>query len=241
MDRGSRRLVGMSPLAVRRFAPELMDDPGLATAAHHDALAGLERINRLSATARALWRPLRRWARDGRPLRVLDVACGAGDVAIALSRRACRAGLPVVLAACDVSTRALAWARDRASARGAEVEFFQRDVLADGLPPGYDIYLCSLFLHHLREADAVTLLRRMGEGRGLLVSDLARSHAGYWAAYFGARLLSRSPVVHADAPASVAGAFTGSELRGLAAAAGLAGARVTPHWPFRLLLEWWRP
>jgi len=231
----------MPPLAVRRLSPELMDDPGLDADSHHGALAGLERINRLSATACALWRPLRRWACDGRHLRVLDVACGAGDVAIALARRVRRTGLPVALAACDLSPRAIAWARQRASARGAAVEFFVRDVVADGVPRGYDIYLCTLFLHHLREMDAVGLLARMGKGRGLLVSDLARSRAGYWAAYLGARLLSRSPVVRADAPASVAGAFTRSELRGLAATAGLAGARVRPHWPFRLLLEWWRP
>jgi SAM-dependent methyltransferase len=216
-----------------------MDDPALDPALHAAALKGLERINAVSATARALYGPLRRLA-GGRPLRVLDVACGAGDVAIGLERRARRSGLPIRFAACDVSPRALNHARGRAAARGAEVEFFPCDVLGDGFPRGYDVYLCTLFLHHLREGEAAELLRRMSSGRAILASDLVRSRSGYWAARLGTRLLTRSPVVHEDARLSVEGAFTPAELHALADAAGLSGARIRPHWPFRMLLEWCR-
>jgi len=228
----------VGPLSSRRYAAERMDDPRLDPALHADALRGLERINAVSATARAVWGPLRKLAGPGR-LRVLDLACGAGDVAIALDRRARRAGLPIDVAACDLSPRALEHARTEAEARGAGVEFFPCDVLSS-FPHGYDVYLCTLFLHHLRESEAVELLRRMGSGRALLVSDLVRSGPGYWAARLGTRFLTRSPVVHADAPASVEGAFTQAELHALAGAAGLAGARIRPHWPFRMLLEWCR-
>jgi len=114
------------------------------------------------------------------------------------------------------------------------------DTEVRGFPRGYDVYLCTLFLHHLRESEAVELLRRMAGGRALLVSDLVRSRPGYWAARVGTRFLTRSPVVHADAAASVEGAFTRAELHALADAAGLDGARIRPHWPFRMLLEWCR-
>ena len=216
-----------------------MDDPSLDPALHTGALTGLERINAVSATARALWGPLARLA-GARPLRVLDLACGGGDVAIGLRRRARRAGLPIVVHGCDLSTRAVAHARARAEARLEKVEFFACDVLGDRFPGGYDVYLCTLFLHHLRESEAVELLRRMASGRGLLVSDLVRSRPGYWAARLGTRFLTRSPVVHEDAAASVEGAFTPAELHALAAAAGLEDARIRPHWPFRMLLEWCR-
>ncbi|MGN6564846.1 MAG: hypothetical protein ACTHMU_19475, partial [Thermomicrobiales bacterium] len=59
--------------------------------------------------------------------------------------------------------------------------------------------------------------------------------------YLGARLLVtllRNPMTHHDAPVSVLRAYTRAELRALAHTAGLAGARVTSRFPFRLLLEW---
>jgi SAM-dependent methyltransferase len=216
-----------------------MDDPSLDAALHERALVGLERINRVSTTAHALWGPLKRIAR-GQRLRVLDLACGAGDVAIALHERARRAGLPIDVAACDLSTRALDHARRRAQARGVDLDLFRCDVLKDRFPEGFDVYVSTLFLHHLRESEAVELLRRMATGRALLVSDLVRSPLGYWAARLGTRFLTRSPIVHADAPASVEGAFTTTELHALADAAGLSGARIRPQWPFRMLLEWER-
>jgi SAM-dependent methyltransferase len=216
-----------------------MDDPSLDPSLHVGALRGLERINAVSATARALWGPLRRLA-GARPVRVLDVACGAGDVAIGLQRRARDAGLAIEVSGCDVNPRAVAHARARAEERGADVEFFECDVLRDAFPRGYDIHLCTLFLHHLRESEAVELLRRMAKGRGLLASDLVRSRAGYWAARLGTRLLTRSAVVHDDARTSVEGAFTRPELHALADAAGLKGARIRLQWPFRMLLEWGR-
>ncbi len=216
-----------------------MDDPSLDPVLHAGALRGLERINAVSATARVLWGPLARLART-RPLRVLDLACGAGDVAIGVRQRARREGVPIQVGACDVSPRAIAYARARAEEQDADVEFFSCDVLREAFPRGYDVYLCTLFLHHLRESEAVELLRRMALGRALLVSDLVRSRPGYWAARVGTRFLTRSPVVHADARASVEGAFTRAELSALADAAGLRGARIRPHWPFRMLLEWSR-
>jgi SAM-dependent methyltransferase len=216
-----------------------MDDPSLDPALHTGALKGLERINAVSATARALWGPLRRLA-AGRPLRVLDVASGAGDVAIGLRRRARAEGLAIEVAGCDVSPRAVAHARSRAADHGADVEFFPCDVLKDPFPRGYDVHVCTLFLHHLREGEAVELLRRMSSARALLVSDLVRGRAGYWAARLGTRLLTRSSIVHDDARTSVEGAFTRAELHALAGAAGLEGARIRGHWPFRMLLEWSR-
>jgi hypothetical protein len=60
-------------------------------------------------------------------------------------------------------------------------------------------------------------------------------------AHVAARALTRSHVVHVDAPRSVRAAFTRSEVRGLASQAGLDGAHVIRRWPCRLLLIWKRP
>jgi SAM-dependent methyltransferase len=233
----------MRVLEQRRLRPEVMDQPDLDPAQHARALRGLARINWWSRSSGILWPALLALAPAAGPLRVLDLATGAGDVPIRLSRRARRAGIPVRIEGCDVSAVAVDYARRRAERVGADVRFFVHDALAEPLLSGYDVVMCSLFLHHLERGQARTLLARMAEqARQLvLVNDLVRSPAGLLLAHVGTRLLSRSWVVHTDGPRSVAGAFTTAELRELAAEAGLVGAEVAWRWPFRMLLTWRRP
>jgi 2-polyprenyl-3-methyl-5-hydroxy-6-metoxy-1,4-benzoquinol methylase len=220
---------------------ELMDDPALDPAEHRLALAGLARVNRLSRSADVLWPPVARLVRrtSDRPVRILDVATGSGDVALSLVRKAARAGVRVEVAGCDVSPTAV---RTATEAAGGTASFFVHDVIRDPLPTGFDVVTCSLFLHHLSEPDAVTVLRRMKDAaaRLVLVNDLERCRLGYLAAWVGTRLLSRSRVVRYDGPVSVRQAFTPHEAVELARAAGLTGAAVGRRFPFRFLLRWRR-
>lgn len=225
--------------------PEVMDQPDLAPDRHRHALAGLARLNALSGTAASYYGPLRDWqARQGLDrLRILDLACGSGDVTVRLWRRAVGAGLDWRLAGCDLSPVAVEAARERALRAQAEVHFFVHDVLAGAVTTPYDAVLCSLFLHHLDDDQAVALLRAAAAtgARLILLNDLDRSRAGLALAYLAPRLFSRSPVVHTDAPRSVRAAYRPAEARALAEQAGLHGATVRRCWPCRWLLAWERP
>jgi SAM-dependent methyltransferase len=229
-------------LTQRQRQPEIIDEADLDARLHAQALRGLERINWWSASAGMLWRPLRDLARTAGPLRVLDLATGAGDVPLRLWHTARRTGLNLQVDGCDRSPQAVEYARRRAAEQGADVHFFTTDATQGELPPDYDAIVCSLFLHHLDEDQAVALLARMGRAarRLILVNDLARSRTGFALAYLGTRVLTRSAVVHADGPRSVEGAFTLAEARALAARAGLEGATVSWRWPCRFLLAWQR-
>jgi 2-polyprenyl-3-methyl-5-hydroxy-6-metoxy-1,4-benzoquinol methylase len=223
-----------------------MDQAGIDVAAHDQALHGLRRINAISGTVGSLFTPIQALAATLghiRPLRVLDVACGGGDNTIALAGRCRRNGLAVQVDGCDRSEQAVAIARRHAAGTPLGTSFFKADVLVDALPADYDVMVCSLFLHHLEDADAIELLRRLGQSSRylVLVNDLIRSPLGYGLAWAGCRLLSRSPIVHFDGPVSVQGAFRMDEALDLAARAGLGGARVHRSWPERFLLSWRRP
>jgi SAM-dependent methyltransferase len=234
-------------LSVRHRTPEIMDDPGLDRQSHETALYGLERINRLSHTDRALWLEIagldRAMGTEDRPLRLLDVACGGGIVALALAARARRAGRTIHVEGCDISPRAVEFATRRARDAEIDARFFTCDALAGPFRDHYDIVTCSLFLHHLAADDAVRLLENMAvtATRLLLVDDLVRGAAGYLLAWLGCRVLTRSKVVHADGPASVAAAFSVLEARAIARRAGLERATIRRHWPQRFLLSWRRP
>jgi 2-polyprenyl-3-methyl-5-hydroxy-6-metoxy-1,4-benzoquinol methylase len=233
-----------APLARRQRRPELMDQPDLDPAEHIHALWGLARINRFSRSDAILWPAIARLARagGGLPIRVLDLASGGGDVPIALAKRASRAGLPLEIAGCDVSPEAVRFARKQAEGMGASVRFFPLDVMREAIPAGYDVVTCSLFLHHLAEADACVFLRKAADaaGRLVLINDLVRDPLAYALAWSACRILTRSPVVRYDGPASVAGAFTLAEARRLAENAGLGGVTLARHWPRRFLLSWSR-
>jgi SAM-dependent methyltransferase len=224
----------------RVLTPEQMDDPNLDPVLHRQALAGLARLNTWSGGANLLWKQLRRFTPSTKPLRILDVATGSGDVPIALARRAKRHGLPWQFSGCDVSDTALSAARANATQAGVEMDFFQHDVFRDPLPDGFDVILASLFLHHLTDEQAVALLKEMGRAanHAVVVSDLLRSPVNLLVVTVASRVLSRSPVVHFDGPASVRAAYTSAEARDLALRAGLTDATVEVHFPTRWLLRW---
>jgi len=241
-----------------------MDDPALDPARHGRALEALARINRVSRTGARVAREVGRIAREDRnagwiagrialtpaggraakhagtaaPVRVLDVACGGGDVMRDVARRAARAGIAVELHGCDRSAVALEHAR-RGSAAWPMISFERRDVLGAPLPGGFDLVTCSLFLHHLADGDAACLLGSMAEaGRALLLQDLRRTRAGYALAWAGLHTLTRSEVARIDGLRSVRAAFTLAEARQLCERAGLDGAAVAPCWPQRLQVRW---
>lgn len=225
--------------------PELMDDPAIPAEVHARALVGLTRLNAWSRSHRLLWNGVVAHAREanaaGRTLRVVDVATGSGDAPIAMASWARRAGLRIEWVLCDRSSYALEVAQERAKAAGIAVETAEADVVANPLPCGGDLVTCSLFLHHCDPDDATRVFAHMAAAatRTVGVTDLDRTHAGLLLAWVGGRMLSRSHIVHHDAPASVRAAFTRDEIAEIARGAGLAGALVRPAWPARWTL-WWR-
>lgn len=204
----------------RMLQPEQMDDPALDPQLHDQALRGLTRLNKISGVSSLMFRQLMKYAAEHpeRPLRVLDIACGAGDVPIRWCQMARRRGIPLQVTGLDISEQALRNARCRAERAGVEVEFLQCDVVKDRLPSGFDVVTNSLFMHHLSEWQIRVLLQSMvlSARRAAVICDLERSRINLITIWLASHLLSRSPVVHFDATASVRGAFTAAEFRALA-------------------------
>ena len=226
-----------------------MDAPGIAAKEHRAALRGLARLNRVSGVARRYLPYVLEVARETgrRKLRVLDVACGGGDVPWELARRARERGVELELVLADKSGTALEQARRRAEGNDgmggfkAAVETLQCAALDERLPEA-DIVMSSLFLHHLDQGDVVAVLRHLAARarQRLLVSDLRRSRVGLEVARVMCRVCARSPVVWHDGPASVRGAWTMGEMRAMAREAGLETADVRRCWPWRMMLSWRR-
>jgi SAM-dependent methyltransferase len=229
-------------LTCRDRQPELMDDPAIDAELHRRALIGLGRVNRFSRSTAILWPAVCELSQrlNGRPIRILDIASGAGDVALGLAAKAWRSHVDIEITGCDISPFAVEHATQLAKPFPFELQFLAEDAIHGTLNGPYDIVMCSLFLHHLAEDEALVLLRRMKElaTHCVLVNDLRRTRLGYVLAWAGCRLLTRSPIVHTDGPLSVRAAFSIGEVKQLADASGLTEASITTHWPQRFLLKW---
>jgi 2-polyprenyl-3-methyl-5-hydroxy-6-metoxy-1,4-benzoquinol methylase len=222
--------------------PEIMDEPDIEKDRLFGALDGIARLNRWSGASGILWPVIRDLAREvaPRPLRVLDLASGGGDLLLGLWRRAARAGISLELVGSDLSPHAVDFAREEAAQAGAPIEYQILNAVTDPLPDGFDLIMSSLFMHHLDPPDVVTVLRRMADAAEhmVLVNDLIRTGPCWLLITLSARALCRSPVNHVDARRSAAAAFTSSEMRLLANQAGLADATITMKIPCRFLLTW---
>ena len=232
-------------LSDRNQQSELMDDPSIDDSSHRQALSGLRRINRWSRTDAAVWNIIQQLARQrtpDRPLTILDIASGGGDLAIRLAKTARLAKLSVTIDGCDISPTAISFATEQAAvAHVSGVRFYLCNALDQPFPkPHYDVVMCSLFMHHLTSDDSVRLLRRMKDAATqlVLVDDLRRTRLGYWMAWIGCRVLTRCRVVHIDGPMSVEGAFTIDEARSIAEKAELDNSTIQRHWPQRFVLTW---
>jgi 2-polyprenyl-3-methyl-5-hydroxy-6-metoxy-1,4-benzoquinol methylase len=232
-------------LGRRRLEAELMDDPALDEREHHRALRALARVHTLSGTGLRIRRKLDRIAADaqrGRPLRVLDVACGGGDASLDAAHWGRRTGRAVEVTGLDLSGTALRFAGERARREGVGIDWLEGDALTD-LPAGpFDLVVSSLFLHHLPDGGVVHLLEAVGaRAAHVHIEDLCRSHLGLGLAWATLRLVSRSRVAHVDGPRSVRAAWRRQELADLADAAGLGGAGIRRGWPERWILSWSAP
>lgn len=231
--------------AHRHRQPEMMDAPDLPPARFIETLRGLERVNAVTRSSRLMWPDVEAAAyrHPGRPVRVLDVACGGGDVLLALWRAAERSGLKVEFAGCDLSETAVGYAELAAKRAGAPIAFFPLHVTQDHLPAGYDVIMSTLFLHHLDDEGAVSFLREAAaKARDrVVVQDLVRSKLSHWFARLGTSVLLLSDICRLDGRTSVEGAFTRFEARALAEKAGLSQAEIVPRFPFRYLIRWIKP
>ncbi len=173
---------------------------------------------------------------------ILDVGTGGAEIPMAIARWARRFNRRVRIVALDLMPGIAGIAR--ANAREfPEVDVRCQDVFAlRDAGETFDYVTASLFLHHVptpRIQEILQLFDQMAR-RGVIVSDLARNAASYWAVKSLA-LLTGNHVVRHDAPLSVQRAFTREELQDFAVTAGLPYLRASGAPWFRLSLAGEKP
>lgn len=231
----------------RSSAVEWMDDAAVDYATLRACLIDLAKVNRWTlahAPTLAFLSGLRGrglWPKD-RPLRLIDVGSGYGDLVRAIDQWAARRGLAIELTGIDLSPWSACAAKE-ATAPGRPITWVTGDVFDDARPA--DVVTSSLFTHHLPDAMIARFLRDM-EARAQIawfVNDLHRHPLPYGGFALLSKAMGWHPFVQHDGPISIARAFTISDWGALIAEGGLNAEDVRISWrfPFRLCVSRVKP
>jgi SAM-dependent methyltransferase len=236
----------MSPDFSRRSTqPEMMDgDCDFAT--FRACLRDLAKVNLVTLAHRpilAFLEGLRRAGRLnlGRPVEIIDVGCGYGDLLRAIERWAASSRIPVRLTGVDLNPWSAKSARE-VDCRG-DINWMTQDVFA--METHCDIVISSLFTHHLTDEQIERFLRWMEctTGVGWIINDLHRHPLPYFGFSALARLANWHLFVRHDGPVSITRSFVKGDWRSLLDSAGLARAAAEVRWrfPFRLCVSRIKP
>jgi 2-polyprenyl-3-methyl-5-hydroxy-6-metoxy-1,4-benzoquinol methylase len=210
----------------------------------HELAAYLHDLARLNAAMLGHW-PLLRFLRramraaNGRPLTVLDVGCGHGDLLRAMRRWSRRNGVGLRLIGVDLNKTIIDIARQATPAEDG-IDYRAGDVFTLGETLKPDVIVSSLLTHHFSDAEIVSFLRWMEKtaARGWAIYDLQRSVVPYVFLGLTGHLVRLHPMVIHDGRISVTRSLTMREWRRLIAAAGIAEETICAGWfLYRVVLE----
>lgn len=147
-----------------------------------------------------------------RPLAVLDVGCGGGDLAVMLARWAARDGKALHITGIDPDPRADRFAGQRPSMAGVEFrKAHSGDLVSEGAR--FDVVISNHVLHHLRAEELRKLLadsENLATGK-VLHNDLVRSPAAF-ALFSVAALPFRQSFIREDGLTSIRRSYRPAEL-----------------------------
>lgn len=224
----------------RAIADELMDADDLDPAVYAAVVRDLARVNVMTMAARPTLAFLNRAVADRRSIKLLDVGYGDGDMLRRIARWAARKGIAADLVGVDLNPRSEIAARADTPA-DLPIRYLTGDY-ADQAGEDWDIIISSLVAHHMSHDQLIAFLRFMqAEARiGWLINDLHRHGFAHWGFPVLARLMRWHPIVRHDGTLSVARSYRPAEWPPMLAEAGIAGARVSRIFPFRLCVEYRR-
>ncbi len=229
-------------LNIRAIAEEQMDAEGLDPAVYAAVLADLAKVNTITMARRPTLAFLGRIsAHAGRagakPIKILDVGFGDGDMLRAIATWAAKRHVAVDLVGIDLNPNSAPAARAvTLAAHGID---YRAGDYADLSGEGWDVIISSLVAHHMSPAQLVAFLRFMDSqaGLGWHVNDLHRHGFAYLGYPLLARIMGWHRIVREDGQLSIARSYRPAEWAPILSEAGIAGADVVRQFPFRLCVN----
>jgi len=217
---------------------EIMDDFSLKGEILKDTLNKLELTNRLlggnKVTILGLKKLIEKIPKYN-IITIIDLGCGNGDILRDIAKFGKKNKYSFKLVGVDANIAAIDYAREL-SKNHPEICFKSIDILSEDFKDeSYDVVLCTLFLHHFKNKELISFLRKTVQKAtiGIVVNDLHRHKLAYYLFKF-IGIFVKNKTFKKDGLTSVLRAFKRKELEYIS-------SQIKVHfsiqwkWPFRYL------
>ncbi len=164
---------------------EIMDDFSIHGSILHHTLDTLASINKWlggnKITINSLKKILGGHSKK-EPITIVDLGCGGGDLLRRIAAYGKEEGYTFKLIGVDANKEAVLYAR-HLSEKNNNISFVACDIFSDEFETlEYDLVLSTLFLHHFKEEQIISLLKNLKTKAklGIIVNDLHRSLMAYY-------------------------------------------------------------
>lgn len=216
---------------------EIMDDFDMTGEVLRDSLDQIARINRWLGGNQITVDGVKKLVRGlpkSKPVHLVDLGCGNGDLLRILARWGRRRGYTFRLTGIDGNAYTIDYAR-RLSQDYSEIEYRSEMLPSSWLETAeYDIVLCTLFLHHFSTEQLLHLLKvvRKQAKLGVVVNDLHRSALAY-RLFQLITLPVTNPMVVSDGLVSILRGFKRKELEAWSQELASPDSLIRWRWAFR--------
>jgi len=195
---------------------EIMDDLEMSGDILIDSLDKIATINQVlggnQLTINGVMQLLKNHPQD-KPISIVDLGCGNGDMLRALSKVAKAKGYQFDMLGIDANQATINYA-EVLSKDYKDIKFIKQDVLSPTFNlVEYDIALCTLFLHHFEDEVACKLIESLEQNSkiGVIVNDLHRHPLAYHLFQL-ITLFVTNPMMKEDGKLSIRKAFKRKDL-----------------------------
>jgi ubiquinone/menaquinone biosynthesis C-methylase UbiE len=223
----------------RSSEKELMDSPAIAKKLLIRNLLELDFLNRRLGGHTITIQGIRQLVRlKDNPYHIADLGCGSGETLKCIARWAKSHSYKVRLTGVDINKDAIELLNHKC--RGySEITGIVCDYKTFLLSAvNVDIIHCSLFCHHLSDAELSELIRLIkAKARvGFIINDLQRSLLAWFAVRIFTAVLNGSKIARNDGPVSVLRGFREEELESLLRKQQVLNYSIRRKWAFRFLV-----
>ncbi|HEY8688827.1 MAG TPA: methyltransferase domain-containing protein [Chitinophagaceae bacterium] len=227
----------MTDFSNRSYKKELLDRDDIPFADIQQNMKELEFINSRLGGHNITIAGFKKLAGERKNISVCEIGSGGGDNLNAIYMHSSKKDIHIKFTGIDINADCIVYAKKNTAIPDENfiVSDYKNVDFKNNKP---DIIFSSLFCHHFRDEELITMMQWMKANSklGFFINDLHRHSVAYYFIKLATKLFSRSYLVKNDAPLSVLRGFKKIEWENILDRSGITNYSLKWKWAFRYLI-----